>query len=163
MQPNYLSTEADCRTMIEGVKLARRLAQTSALGELIASEYRPGDSARSSLPVIGLLWNPRLLPFLYLVRLLLMMVGIVDLGYFVVRGVAARYVPFQQLSLRQVWITGVAIASVVALTVLVMELFLFREVPGGRLATKNNKTVYTWGIGGWDPITLSPTSTVRPV
>ena len=41
---------------------------------------------------------------------------------------------------------------------LVMELFLFREVPGGRLATKNNKTVYTWGIGGWDPITLSPTS-----
>jgi hypothetical protein len=114
--------------------------------------------ARSSLPVIGLLWNPRLLPFLYLVRLLLMMVGIVDLGYFVVRGVAARYTPFQQLNLRQVWVTGVAIASVVALTVLVMELFLFREVPGARLATKNNKTVYTWGIGGWDPITLSPTS-----
>jgi hypothetical protein len=25
--------------------------------------------------VIGLLWNPRLLPFLYLVRYLLMMVG----------------------------------------------------------------------------------------
>ena len=78
--------------------------------------------ARQSLPIIGLLWNPRLLPFLYLVRLLLMMVGIVDLGYFVVRGIAARFVPFQQLNLRQVWITGVAIASVVALTVLVMEL-----------------------------------------
>ena len=34
--------------------------------------------ARDSLPVIGLLWNPRVLPFLYLVRLLLCMVGIVD-------------------------------------------------------------------------------------
>lgn len=109
--------------------------------------------ARSSLPVIGLLWNPRLLPFLYLVRLLLMMVGIVDVGYFVVRGLVGR-----ELSLRQVWITGVSIATVVSLTVLVMELFLFREVPGAQLTTKNNKTVYSWGIGGWDPITLSPTS-----
>ena len=41
--------------------------------------------ARDSLPVIGLLWNPRLLPFLYLVRLLLMMVGIVDTVHFVDR------------------------------------------------------------------------------
>jgi hypothetical protein len=35
--------------------------------------------ARDSLPVIGLLWNPRLLPFLYLVRYLLMMVGAVEI------------------------------------------------------------------------------------
>ena len=35
--------------------------------------------AKNSLPVIGLLWNPRLLPFLYLLRLMLMMVGIVEL------------------------------------------------------------------------------------
>ena len=42
--------------------------------------------ARDSLPVIGLLWNPRLLPFLYLMRLLLMMVGIVDTAYFLVQG-----------------------------------------------------------------------------
>ena len=30
---------------------------------------------RDSLPVIGLLWNPRLLPFVYLMRYLLMMIG----------------------------------------------------------------------------------------
>ncbi|HVE18802.1 MAG TPA: 6-pyruvoyl-tetrahydropterin synthase-related protein, partial [Ilumatobacteraceae bacterium] len=30
--------------------------------------------AKNSLPIIGLLWNPRLLPFLYLLRLMLMMV-----------------------------------------------------------------------------------------
>ena len=37
--------------------------------EQMARVLRPGG-------VIGLLWNPRILPFLYLVRLLLMMVGI---------------------------------------------------------------------------------------
>ena len=109
--------------------------------------------ARSSLPVIGLLWNPRLLPFLYLVRLMLMMVGIVDSVHFVVKGMRKR-----DLSIGDIWVTGVAIAAVVGLTVLVMELFLFREVPGGRYATKNGKSVYTFGINGWDPITLTPSS-----
>ena len=41
--------------------------------------------ARDSLPVIGLLWNPRILPFLYLTALLLMMVGIVELVHYVAR------------------------------------------------------------------------------
>jgi len=34
--------------------------------------------ARESLPIIGLLWNPRVLPFLYLVRYMLMMIGIYE-------------------------------------------------------------------------------------
>src|SRR5207342_2810499 len=42
--------------------------------------------AKNSLPIIGLLWNPRLLPFLYLLRLMLMMVGIVEFVEVVVRG-----------------------------------------------------------------------------
>jgi hypothetical protein len=109
--------------------------------------------ARSSLPVIGLLWNPRLLPFLYLVRLLLMMVGIVDTVHFVIEGMRRRNV-----SIGDIWVSGVAIAAVVGLTVLVMEGFLFREVPGARYVTKNGKSVYTWGINGWDPITLTPSS-----
>jgi hypothetical protein len=109
--------------------------------------------ARSSLPVIGLLWNPRLLPFLYLVRLLLMMVGIVDSVHFVIEGMRRR-----NLSIGDLWVSGVAIAAVVGLTVLVMEGFLFREVPGARYATKNGKSVYTWGINGWDPVTLTSTS-----
>ncbi len=36
--------------------------------------------AENSLPVIGLLWNPRVLPFIYLLRYLLMMVGLVEVG-----------------------------------------------------------------------------------
>ena len=109
--------------------------------------------ARSSLPVIGLLWNPRLLPFLYLVRLMLMMVGIVDTVTFVARGVRGA-----DLSGRHEWILATVTAGVVFVGVMGSMLFLYREMPGGRLATKNGESVYTWGVGGWDPITLSATS-----
>jgi choline dehydrogenase len=47
MRANYLSTEIDCRTMVEGVRVARKLARTRALADLIGDEYRPGDSAQS--------------------------------------------------------------------------------------------------------------------
>ena len=43
--------------------------------------------ARESLPVIGLLWNPRILPFFYLMRYLLFMVGIYEVAAFFVRAV----------------------------------------------------------------------------
>ena len=46
--------------------------------------------ARQSLPIIGLIWNPRLLPFLYLLRLLLMMVGVLETAHFIVRAVTMR-------------------------------------------------------------------------
>jgi len=107
--------------------------------------------ARDSLPVIGLLWNPRLLPFLYLVRLLLCMVGIVDTVHFVVKALRGR-----ELSVGDLWVSGVATAAVVSITVLVVQLFSFQEMPGARMTTKNDKSVYAWGIGGWDIITLTP-------
>ena len=47
MQPNYLSTELDQQTALEGVKFARRLARTRALADLIGDEYRPGETART--------------------------------------------------------------------------------------------------------------------
>ena len=56
----------------------RRHLTGSALGVIglvfVAGVYLTQDS----LPVIGLLWNPRLLPFVYLVRYLLMMIGAVE-------------------------------------------------------------------------------------
>jgi choline dehydrogenase len=45
MQPNYLSTELDRHCAVEGVKLARRLADTEALRPYVAEEYRPGKEA----------------------------------------------------------------------------------------------------------------------
>jgi len=41
--------------------------------------------ARESLPIIGLLWNPRILPFFYLLRYMLMMFGIYEVAVRVAR------------------------------------------------------------------------------
>jgi len=41
--------------------------------------------ARNSLPVIGLLWNPRILPFLYLLRYFLVVIGLYELIDFALR------------------------------------------------------------------------------
>ncbi len=106
--------------------------------------------AKDSLPIIGLLWNPRLLPFLYLLRLMLMMVGIIELVDVMVRGSIGRR------ARESTWKVGAATAAVVAVVVLVMELFLFQQMPGARTITQHGKSVYAWGIGGFDPITLSP-------
>jgi hypothetical protein len=47
MQPNYLSTERDRRTLVAGIRLARALAATRALAPYVAGEYRPGAEATS--------------------------------------------------------------------------------------------------------------------
>ena len=44
IRANYLSTELDRRCAIAGVRLARQLAQTSALMPYVAEEYRPGSA-----------------------------------------------------------------------------------------------------------------------
>jgi choline dehydrogenase len=57
LQPNYLSTEFDQRTALEGVKFARRLAQTHALTDLIGDEYRPGDATSSDEDLLDFVRN----------------------------------------------------------------------------------------------------------
>ncbi|SEL20481.1 choline dehydrogenase [Roseovarius azorensis] len=44
IHPNYLSTETDCRTIVEGIRIARRIARCEPLKHKIAQEFRP-DSA----------------------------------------------------------------------------------------------------------------------
>ena len=39
--PNYLSTETDCRTIVAGVNIARRIARHAPLTDKISEEYRP--------------------------------------------------------------------------------------------------------------------------
>ena len=44
IHPHYLSTDLDCRTLTEGVKIARRIARHAPLSTKIAEEFRPsGD------------------------------------------------------------------------------------------------------------------------
>lgn len=42
--PKYLSTETDCRTIVDGVKIARRIARHAPLTSKIAEEFRPTAS-----------------------------------------------------------------------------------------------------------------------
>ncbi|MEP2641806.1 choline dehydrogenase [Roseobacter sp.] len=42
--PNYLSTETDCRTMVAGVNIARKIARCAPLTSKISQEFRPHAS-----------------------------------------------------------------------------------------------------------------------
>jgi choline dehydrogenase len=57
MQPNYLSTELDCATTVEGIRYARRLAATSAMAPYVAAEYRPGPATRTDADILDFARN----------------------------------------------------------------------------------------------------------
>lgn len=130
--------------------VARRHLNGAWMGILTLALVALVYLTRDSLPVIGLLWNPRLLPFIYLMRYMLMMYGIVELAMVVMRGVRAGRDVSPKLSFTV--LTGTA--AVVALSVLVIEMFFFRVVPGASYQTHNGESVYQWG-----PISLTATST----
>ena len=44
IHPNYLSTETDCRTIVEGIRIARRIARHAPLTDKISKEFRPNAS-----------------------------------------------------------------------------------------------------------------------
>jgi choline dehydrogenase len=44
IHPNYLSTELDRRTLLDGMKICRRLGEQPSLRHFIASEYLPGEA-----------------------------------------------------------------------------------------------------------------------
>jgi choline dehydrogenase len=55
IRANYLSTNADLRTMIEGVRLARRLAHSKAFEPFRGEELHPGPQAKSDDDIIRFL------------------------------------------------------------------------------------------------------------
>ena len=42
IRPNYLATETDCLTVVEGVKIARRICAMDPVARMITSEHQPG-------------------------------------------------------------------------------------------------------------------------
>ena len=112
--------------------------------------------ARESLPIIGLLWNPRILPFFYLLRYMLMMIGIYEMVVAI-----ARFVSLERAAAR-VAKTGevqtlapsprgrlnfnVATAVVVALLAIGIIGFRFQELPLATLRTAQDGSV-RYGIG----------------
>lgn len=43
IHPNYLSTDRDQQTIVEGIRMARRICRASPVAGLITEEYRPGS------------------------------------------------------------------------------------------------------------------------
>ena len=44
IHPNYLATQTDCHTIVEGIKIARRIATYAPLKDKISQEFRPDAS-----------------------------------------------------------------------------------------------------------------------
>jgi hypothetical protein len=103
---------------------------------LVAAVYL----TRDSLPVIGLLWNPRLLPFVYLLRYLLMMIGIVELG-----GLFVQYFRDGRAADRPGFVADTMTAVATGLAVLLVVGFMFEALPGGGYRDNHGSRVYAWG------------------
>ncbi len=107
-----------------------------------------------SLPVIGLLWNPRLLPMVNLCRYLLAAIGIVELVHAAVR--LAQFERRERLAEPLPWsLDGRArsaffrwrtIAAGASLVIALVVLgFRFQVLPGGRVIDEGQGLEYTWG------------------
>jgi hypothetical protein len=120
--------------------------------------------ARDSLPVIGLLWNPRILPFFYLLRYFLFAVGVFEFSAFVVRvlaldklargnartvekdGSAAVVIPVAVDSVRHRFSFNFAMLGCFALATSLVFGFRFQQLPfGGVKVSADGKSEYVWG------------------
>jgi choline dehydrogenase len=57
IRANYLATDADLRTMIAGVRLARQLAHTKAFDAFRGEELHPGEAMESDAEIVEFLRN----------------------------------------------------------------------------------------------------------
>lgn len=44
IHPNYLATKTDCDTLVEGIRIARKIARTAPLSGVVTAEHGPGDA-----------------------------------------------------------------------------------------------------------------------
>jgi hypothetical protein len=111
--------------------------------------------ARNSLPVIGLLWNPRILPFLYLLRYFLFVIGLYELVSFALRvksiarfaqGESGVPVVLNIAQPRDSFSFNLALLSGFAVFVLVAIGFRFQELPFGSTRVNSaGQYEYVWG------------------
>jgi len=100
--------------------------------------------AQQSLPIIGLLWNPRLLPFLYLLRYMLVGIGVYEVGIYVKQSIAMQRRPGVRPSAPGLGM-GTSMLWVMALTCLVVLGFRYQTLPGAKLVNDSSGSKYAWG------------------
>jgi hypothetical protein len=118
----------------------RRHLTGTALGLICLTFVALVYLTRDSLPLIGLLWNPRLLPFVYLTRYLLMMIGAIELITWLVNAARDRRAS-QQLST----IEGAVAAVAITVSCLFVFGWMYDTLPGGGRVTEGDASVYAWG------------------
>ena len=98
--------------------------------------------AQRSLPVIGLLWNPRILPFVYLLRYLLAVIGVYEIVLFIIRSVTLEKGISSQ---RSATVIGTSVAWLTALSCLIIVGFRYQSLPFGGFTSDAGGTKYGWG------------------
>ncbi|MGR3714873.1 MAG: GMC family oxidoreductase [Shimia sp.] len=56
IHPNYLATETDCRTIVKGIQVARKIAQAEPLASQITEEHAPGRDVAFDDEAATLAW-----------------------------------------------------------------------------------------------------------
>lgn len=95
---------------------------------------------RDSLPGIGLLWNPRLLPFVYLTRYLLMVIGILAVFTAVINAARGRLAR-AELSAYD----SAAAVGAIGLSILLVFGWMYETLPLDGRVTDGETNVYAWG------------------
>ncbi len=105
-----------------------------------------------SLPIIGLLWNPRLLPMFNMCRYLLAGIGIIELASFIVRYAqqerAARQseVFIESALIKSQMFNARSVTAIIsAFVVLIVLGFRFQVLPFGNIKDEGQGAEYTWG------------------
>jgi hypothetical protein len=99
--------------------------------------------AQNGIPVIGLLWNPRVLPFMFLLRYMLAAIGVYEVFTYIMRVVASERGKSGSQVNATTW--GSVVLWIFAVFSLVVIGVRFQALPGGKLVADTNGTSYAWG------------------
>ena len=152
----FLDVSITLIALVGAIALVRRKHKAGTWLTLLTIVLAAGVFiARNSLPVIGLLWNPRILPFFYLLRYFLFVVGVVELCSFVLRLLSIERIARTEPGVPVVLNVGrpsdkfsfnLAVLSTFALIVLVSIGFRFQELPfGSTRVNAAGEYQYVWG------------------
>lgn len=120
----------------------RRQLTGTALGLICLFFVAGVYFTRDSLPIIGLLWNPRLLPFVYLTRYFLMVAGAYELVRWLI-GIGREQLASRERRLGE----GAAAYAVVGVSILMVFGWMYEVLPfdGKVVETEGEAPVYAWG------------------
>jgi hypothetical protein len=100
--------------------------------------------AQGGLPVIGLLWNPRVLPFLYLLRYMLAAIGLYEVVMYIRNSILLQRNPGKRPSAPSINVATSAV-WIMAIFSLVLLGVRYQALPFGKLVSDSVGTKYAWG------------------